>query len=88
MPFRELPAEPERERGASLAFFDRIRRAHRGPDTPEDMDVIGLHRQRHNRPAFLSALLAQQIVASLAYLMYQHLSPAFGTPDEMVDSQM
>ena len=86
MQFWELLAQ--RERGESLALFDHIRRAHRGPDPHKEMDVIGLHRQFQNRPALLVTLLANQVFAACANLIHQHLSPAFGTPDEVVDNQM
>src|SRR5262245_5877255 len=81
---RKLFAQCERRK--PLALFDHIRRAHRRPDAHEDLDVIGLYRQVQNRPALLVALLANQVCTPLATLLHQHLPPALGTPDEVVDN--
>ncbi len=86
MQFRELLAE--RDCGEPLALFDDIRRAHRGPDPHEQMEMIELHSEFHNRPALLVTRLANQLLAAFANLVHQHLAPAFGAPDEVVDNQM
>jgi hypothetical protein len=52
------------------------------------MHMIGLHRQFQNRPTLLLTLQANQVFAAFANLIHQHLSPAFRTPDEVVDNQM
>jgi hypothetical protein len=85
MQFRELLAECER--GDPLACFRHSSRAHRGPDPHEEMDVIGLDGKLQNRPAFLVTPLANQAFAAFANRVHQHLSPAVGTPDEVVDKQ-
>jgi len=74
--FRELLAQ--RERGAALALFDHLRRTDRRPGPHEAVDLVGLHRQVHKRPALLVTLLAHQVLAPLANPIDQHLSPAFG----------
>src|SRR6185312_1545073 len=86
MQFRELLTE--RECREAFALLHHIRRTDRGPDSHKQMDMIGLHSQFQNRPALLVALLANQVITAFANLIYQHLSSAFGTPDEVVDNQM
>ena len=86
MQLRKLLAQ--RECAGSFALFDHFSGAHGRPDPHKQVDMVRLDRQFQDRPALLVALLANQLVAPLATLVHQHLFPALGAPDELVDHQM
>src|SRR5579883_472934 len=52
------------------------------------MHMIGLDGQFQDCPALLLALLANQRLTTRPDLVYQHLAPPLGAPDEMIDNQM
>src|SRR5215831_1032347 len=74
--------------GEALQFLHDLRRAIGGPDPQKDMDVIGLDRQGENVPAFLLALLTNELPAAFFERAYKNGFTPFRAPDEMVDDQV
>lgn len=71
-----------------LALLDHLCGRVSRPDAYEKMDMIGLNRQRHNRPPTFSTLLFNEGTAVLRNGATQHGFPSLGTPDQMVDDQV
>ena len=76
------------EGGKALQCFHDLSRAIRGPDLDKDMDMIGLDSQCENGPAFLLALLLNELLATLFELARENGLPSFWAPDEMIDDQV
>jgi len=58
------------------------------PDTHEEMDMIGLNRQLHNRPTLLGTLLLDEGLTVLSDSATEHGFPSLGTPDQVVDDKV
>ncbi len=72
----------------ALDLLHHQRGAIRGPHPYKEMNVIGLNRQRKDRPPLFFALLFNDLPGTLGDLTRQHWLAAAWTPDEMIDDEM
>src|SRR5213595_3260537 len=83
---RELP--PQVIGSETFTYLHHIRCAVCRPDPDEQVQVIGLNRQRKDHPNLFLAFLLNQFLAVIGYRACKDLFAATGTPDRMIDDQM
>ncbi len=78
----------EMMRREPLALLDHLCGRVGRPDTDEEMDMIGLNRQLHNRPPTLSTFLFNEGTTVLRNGATQNGFASLGAPDQVVNDQV